>query len=56
MLLKNVLAQQGTLFLILRLILTGYRKSVTPYTFNCIMMLKLNPDLWSTKTIADILR
>lgn len=37
-----------------RLILTDYRKSMTPYTFECVMFLKMNRDLWDISLIAKL--
>ena len=38
-----------------RLVLTDYRKSMTPYTFQCILSLKMNRDLWGIRTLQEIL-
>lgn len=37
-----------------RLILTDYRKSMSPYTFECLMFLKINRDLWDISLIAKL--
>lgn len=47
---------EGMIRFNLRLILTDYRKSMQPYTFQCIMSLKLNRDLWGIQTLQDILK
>jgi hypothetical protein len=35
-----------------RLILTDYRKSMTPYNFECVMQLKYNHEYWDVSTVA----
>jgi hypothetical protein len=50
------LVLQGNWILNVRMVLTDYRKSMTPYTFLCIMTLKINRDLWGIKTIQEILK
>ncbi len=42
------------LFSAARLVLTDYRKSMTPYTFECIMFLKINRDYWDIDLVATI--
>jgi hypothetical protein len=38
-----------------RLVLTDYRKSMSPYTFECLMFLGNNRDLWDLGTVAAVL-
>ena len=42
------------LFSSARLILTDYRKSMSPYTFECIMFLKFNSNLWDISTVSKV--
>ena len=37
-----------------RLILTDYRKSMTPYTFECLMFLKMNRAFWDISLVAKV--
>ena len=37
-----------------RLVLTDYRKSMTPYTFECVMFLKFNREYWDLDLVAKI--
>ena len=37
-----------------RLVLTDYRKSMTPYTFECLMFLKMNRNLWDLSLVAKL--
>ena len=37
-----------------RLVLTDYRKSMTPYTFECVMFLKINRNFWDLDLVAKI--
>ena len=37
-----------------RLVLTDYRKSMTPYTFECVMFLKINRGFWNLDTVAKV--
>ena len=37
-----------------RLALTDYRKSMSPYTFECVMFLKINRDYWDLDLVAKI--
>lgn len=37
-----------------RLVLTDYRKSMSPYTFECVMFLKINRDYWDLDLVAKI--
>ena len=37
-----------------RLVLTDYRKSLTPYTFECVMFLKINRNFWDLDLVAKI--
>ena len=38
-----------------RLVLTDYRKSMSPYTFECLMFLGNNRDLWNMGKVAEVL-
>jgi hypothetical protein len=42
------------LFSAARLVLTDYRKSMTPYTFECVMFLKINRALWDSSLVSKI--
>ena len=42
------------LFSAARLVLTDYRKSMSPYTFECVMFLKINRDLWDASLVSNI--
>jgi hypothetical protein len=42
------------LFSAARLVLTDYRKSMTPYTFECVMFLKMNRKLWDASLVSNI--
>ena len=42
------------LFSSARLVLTDYRKSMTPYTFECVMFLKFNATMWDINTVSKI--
>ena len=42
------------LFSSARLVLTDYRKSMSPYSFECIMFLKFNASLWDISTVSKI--
>jgi hypothetical protein len=42
------------LFSSARLVLTDYRKSMSPYTFECVMFLKFNTSLWDINTVSKI--
>jgi hypothetical protein len=42
------------LFSSARLVLTDYRKSMSPYTFECVMFLKFNASLWDINTVSKI--
>jgi hypothetical protein len=42
------------LFSAARLVLTDYRKSMSPYTFECVMFLKINRKLWDSSLICSI--
>ena len=42
------------LFSAARLVLTDYRKSMSPYTFECVMFLKINQDLWDASLVSNI--
>ena len=37
-----------------RLVLTDYRKSMTPYTFECVMFLKMNQEYWDLDVVANM--
>ena len=37
-----------------RLVLTDYRKSMSPYTFECVMFLKINRHYWDLDLVAKI--
>jgi hypothetical protein len=37
-----------------RLVLTDYRKSMSPYTFECIMFLKMNNALWDISLVSKL--
>lgn len=37
-----------------RLVLTDYRKSMSPYTFECAMFLKINRDYWNLDLVAKV--
>lgn len=37
-----------------RLVLTDYRKSMSPYTFECVMFLKINREYWNLDVVAKI--
>jgi hypothetical protein len=39
-----------------RLILTDYRKSMSPYTFECLIFLGNNRDLWDMSTVANVIK
>ena len=43
------------LFSSARLVLTDYRKSMTDYTFECVMFLKLNSEKWNVDSVAKLL-
>jgi hypothetical protein len=34
--------------------MTDFRKSMTPYTFECIMFLKMNKNLWDLNLVNDV--
>lgn len=38
-----------------RLVLTDYRKSMTPYSFECLMFLGCNRGVWDLSTVATVL-
>jgi hypothetical protein len=38
-----------------RLVLTDYRKSMTPYTFECVMFLKFNRKYWDNVLVSKVL-
>jgi hypothetical protein len=42
------------LFSAARLVLTDYRKSMSPYTFECVMFLKMNRKLWDASLVSSI--
>ena len=42
------------LFNAARLVLTDYRKSMSPYTFECVMFLKINRELWDASLVSNI--
>ena len=42
------------LFSAAKLVLTDYRKSMTSYTFECVMFLKYNSSLWDINTDSKI--
>ncbi len=42
------------LFSAARLVLTDYRKSMSPYTFECVMFLKVNRGLWDSSLVSNI--
>ena len=42
------------LFSSARLVLTDYRKSMTPYTFECVMFLKFNRNYWDNVLVSKI--
>lgn len=42
------------LFSAARLVLTDYRKVMTPYTFECVMFLKINRNLWDASLVSKI--
>jgi hypothetical protein len=42
------------LFSSCRLVLTDYRKSMTPYTFECIMFLKVNRNYWDINLVSKV--
>ena len=42
------------LFSAARLVLTDYRKSMSPYTFECLMFLKINRKLWDASLVSKI--
>lgn len=42
------------LFSSCRLVLTDYRKSMTPYTFECVMFLKVNRSYWDMNLVAKV--
>ena len=42
------------LFSAARLVLTDYRKSMSPYTFECVMFLKINWELWDASLVSNI--
>jgi hypothetical protein len=42
------------LFSAARLVLTDYRKSMSPYTFECVMFLKMNRKLWDASLVSNI--
>jgi len=42
------------LFSSARLVLTDYRKSMTPYTFECVMFLKFNRSYWDNVLVSKI--
>jgi hypothetical protein len=42
------------LFSSARLVLTDYRKSMSPYTFECVMFLKFNSCLWDISTVSKV--
>ena len=42
------------LFSAARLVLTDYRKSMSPYTFECVMFLKINRELWDASLVSNI--
>ena len=37
-----------------RLVLTDYRKSMALYTFECVMFLKMNRNLWDASLVSSI--
>ncbi len=41
-------------FSVARLVLTDYRKSMSPYTFECVMFLKMNRKLWDASLFSNI--
>jgi hypothetical protein len=42
------------LFSAARLVLTDYRKSMSPYTFECVMFLKINRKLWDSSLVRSV--
>ena len=42
------------LFSAARLVLTDYRKSMSPYTFECVMFLKVNRKLWDSSLVSSV--
>jgi hypothetical protein len=42
------------LFSAARLVLTDYRKCMSPYTFECVMFLKVNREFWDASLISKI--
>ena len=38
----------------LRQVLTDYRKSMSPYTFECIMFLKMNRKYWDVDLVNEV--
>ena len=44
------------LFSTARLVLTDYRKSMSPYTFECVMFLKFNSSLWDLNLVSKIIK
>lgn len=42
------------LFSSARLTLTDYRKSMSPYTFECVMFLKVNRKLWDSSLVSNV--
>jgi hypothetical protein len=42
------------LFSAARLVLTDYRKSMTPYTFECVMFLKFNRNYWDNVLVSKM--
>jgi hypothetical protein len=42
------------LFSAARRVLTDYRKSMSPYTFECVMFLKMNRKLWDASLVSNI--
>jgi hypothetical protein len=42
------------LFSASRLVLTDYRKSMSPYTFECVMFLKSNRKLWDASLVSNL--
>jgi hypothetical protein len=43
------------LFSSARLVLTDYRKSMTPYTFECVMFLKFNRSYWDNVLVSKVI-
>ena len=44
------------LFSTARLVLTDYRKSMSPSTFECVMFLKFNSSLWDLNLVSKIIK